>query len=156
MSPGLFPELDEGAVYLSKKDPSHLLSSYSKHDVFLEGEVWPSVEHYFQAMKFEDPNVQARIRSSATPGQAVRRGRSRLRKPRRDWRDVRVVMMTRAVYTKCKAHPEVRDALLDTGQAKLVENSQYDYFWGCGRDRRGENHYGKVLMSVRAKLLEEG
>jgi predicted NAD-dependent protein-ADP-ribosyltransferase YbiA (DUF1768 family) len=37
----------------------------------------------------------------------------------------------------------------------LVESSNYDYFWGCGRDRRGENMYGKVLMNVREKLREE-
>jgi ribA/ribD-fused uncharacterized protein len=64
-------------------------------------------------------------------------------------------MMTRAVYTKCRAHPEVAERLLATGDAKLVENSQYDYFWGCGRDRRGHNTYGKVLMDVRSRLREE-
>lgn len=37
----------------------------------------------------------------------------------------------------------------------LMENSQYDYYWGCGRDRLGHNAYGKVLINVRKKLREE-
>jgi len=48
----------------------------------------------------------------------------------------------------------MKQALLDTQEEQLVENSQYDYFWGCGRDRRGDNHYGKVLMGIRSKLAE--
>jgi hypothetical protein len=63
--------------------------------------------------------------------------------------------MTRAVYTKCKTHAEIAALLLSTGSNRLVENSQYDYFWGCGRDRRGTNSYGQVLMNVRDKLAAE-
>lgn len=63
--------------------------------------------------------------------------------------------MTRAIYTKCKTHPAVAKCLLETGNKKLVENSAYDYFWGCGRDRRAENTYGKVMMNVREKLKQE-
>jgi ribA/ribD-fused uncharacterized protein len=63
--------------------------------------------------------------------------------------------MTRAVYTKCKTYDDIAGLLLSTGTQRLVENSQYDYFWGCGRDRRGENMYGQILMNVRDKLMQE-
>ena len=63
--------------------------------------------------------------------------------------------MTRGIYVRCRTHPELAEALLDTGDTKIVENSNFDYCWGCGRDRRGENRYGKVLMNVRARLREE-
>jgi ribA/ribD-fused uncharacterized protein len=68
---------------------------------------------------------------------------------------LRQVLMTRAIYTKCKTYPEIAERLLETGDKKLVENSAYDYFWGCGRDRRTENTYGKVMMNVREKLRKE-
>ena len=35
------------------------------------------------------------------------------------------------------------------------ELSGYDYFWGSGRDMRGKNNFGKVLMGVRDKLRSE-
>jgi hypothetical protein len=63
--------------------------------------------------------------------------------------------MTRAFYLKCRTHPEAAEALLATGERPILETSQYDYFWGCGRDLRGENAYGQVLMAVRQRLREE-
>jgi len=63
--------------------------------------------------------------------------------------------MTRAVYTRARTHENIADMLLETGDKTIVEKSLYDYFWGCGRDGRGLNKYGQVLMNVRAKLLAE-
>lgn len=155
VSNGLFPDLDANAVYFSRADVNEDFGTFSRHSFFLEDRDWPSVEHYFQAMKFEAEQDQEKIRTADHPRKARKMGRSRLRKLRRDWRKVKTVYMTRAVYTKCKAHPEIAEKLLATGDKKLVENSQYDYFWGCGRDRRGDNQYGKVLMNVREKLRSE-
>jgi len=64
-------------------------------------------------------------------------------------------VMTRAIYTKCRSHSDISNRLLETKTATIIENNNTDYFWGCGRDRRGNNIYGKVLMDVRAKLMEE-
>ncbi len=144
-----------GAIFLSRSDVNEPLSSFSRHGFHLDDADWPSVEHYFQAMKFEDPEYRERVRQSTHPKKARKLGRSRFQKLRRDWRKVRRVIMTRAVYIKCRTHPEVAERLLATGDARLVENNAYDYYWGCGRDRRGDNTYGQVLMDVRDKLREE-
>ena len=151
----LFPQLDEDDIYLSRTDPNEELGAYSMHGFELDGAHWPSVEHYYQAMKQESPDYQERVRNADHPDKARKLGHAWLRKKRPDWDQVREVVMIRAVYIKCRTHPEVANKLLDTGNRKLVENSQYDYFWGCGRDRRGHNGYGKVLMNVRAKLRAE-
>ena len=142
-------------IYLSRSDPNQPLSSFSRHGFELEDRHWPSVEHYFQDMKFEDHEAQEKVRLAKHPEKARRLGRSRLRKLRSNWSQLRRVMMTRAVYTKCRTHPDVAEALLSTGDTPIFENSQYDYYWGCGRDRRGHNVYGQVLMDVRNKLREE-
>ena len=151
----LFPPQEENALYFSRSDPNQILGTFSKHDFELDGFLWPSVEHYFQAMKFENENYREKIRQAPHPLKARKLGRTRFRKIRRDWHQIREVVMTRAVYTKCRTHIVAHDALLDTGDQILVESSQYDYYWGCGRDRRGHNTYGKVLMNVRKKLREE-
>lgn len=156
VSNGIFPDLDEKSLYFSRADVNEDFGTFSRHSFFLEEREWPSVEHYFQAMKFESGADQEKIRAADHPRKARKMGRSRFRKLRKDWRKVKTIFMTRAVYTKCKAHPDIGAKLLATGDKNLVENSQYDYFWGCGRDRRGENQYGKVLMKVREKLRSEG
>jgi len=35
-----------------------------------------------------------------------------------------------------------------------VENSQADYYWGCGGEKTGQNHLGKILMSVRQEIRQ--
>ena len=106
-------------------------------------------------MKFLDEEKQEQVRAAKTPAQARSLGRKRHKSFRKDWKKIRQVIMTRAVYTRCKNTQALADTLLATGKRLLVESSNYDYFWGCGRDRRGANNYGKVLMNVRQKLTEE-
>ncbi len=151
---GIFPEEDDNKIYFSRTNVEEPLASFSAHSFQLEGYEWSTVEHYFQAMKFENPDYQAKIRAADSPRLARKLGRTRFKRVRADWKKIRIVVMTRAVYTKCLAHSDVADTLIETGSKQLVENTQYDYFWGCGRDRRGKNQYGRVLMNVREKLLE--
>ncbi len=151
----LFPPDNPNAIFLSRTDPDELLSSYSPYAFELEGLTWPTVEHYFQGMKFTNTDYREKIRKAATPNAARTLGKKGSKWLREDWKKVREVVMTRAIYIRCKTYPNIAAALLDTGDKSLMENNNYDYFWGCGRDRRGQNAYGKVLMNVRKKLLEE-
>lgn len=151
----LFPDQTQDSLYFSMVDKGELLSRSSSHSIKLDDKEWPSVEHYFQAMQFIDEPYQEKIRLSGNSEQAIKLGKSWFKKKRPDLKQVRTTLMTRAIYIKCRTHPEVQTRLIETGDIKLVENSQFDYYWGCGRDHRGENHYGKVLMNVRAKLNSE-
>ena len=53
---------------------------------------------------------------------------------------------------KFMQNPELRDALLATGNSLLIEGNTWgDYFWGKVNGH-GENHLGLILMDVREKL----
>ena len=139
---------------VSRSDANHPLSSYSKTGFELDGAVWPSVEHYYQGMKFEG-DLREQIRTADHPEAARKLASDNKPMLRRDWPKIREVIMTRAVYIKCRTHESVATALLASGDLEIVETSQYDYYWGCGRDGRGRNAFGKVLMAVREKLQQE-
>lgn len=149
-----FPR-SEKRYYLSRSDVSHPLSSYSKLGFELDGSEWLSVEHYYQGMKIEEGELRESVRSTNHPEKAKKLIDANRGLVRKDWSRVREVVMTRAVYIKCRTHQAVAEALLATGDQQIVESSQYDYYWGCGRDGRGHNAFGKVLMAVRDKLKEE-
>jgi ribA/ribD-fused uncharacterized protein len=141
---------------LSRSDVNHPLSSYSRLGFELDGAEWPSVEHYYQGMKFEDAALRESVRTTDHPEKAKQFAEANKESIRKDWQKVRETMMTRGVYIKCRTHDAVAAVLLATGDRQIVETSQYDYYWGCGRDGRGHNAFGKVLMAVRDKLAEEG
>ena len=140
------------ALLLSMLDVTQPLSTCSKHGFPLDDAQWPSVEHYFQGMRFEDPALRAEILASDHPHDARKLGQKYRRKQRRDWSTVDRTFMNRGLWTKVQAHADVREALLATGERQIVENSQYDYYWGCGRDTRGDNHYGRLLMAIRERV----
>ena len=151
----MFSSKTDDRYYVSRTDVNSPLSAYSRFGFELDGAEWPSVEHYYQGMKFEEGELRESIRCADHPQKASKLAKANKKLVRKDWSQVRQVMMTRAIYTKCRTHQEVADLLLATGNKKIVETSTYDYYWGCGRDGRGHNTFGKVLMSVRDKLLEE-
>lgn len=142
-------------ITLSRLDANNPLSSYSKHSFELDSAEWPSVEHYYQAMKFEDYDYREQIRSASRPADATKLGKSKKHGRRKDWDKVKETFMTRGTYIKCRTHSDVSQALLATGESPIMETSQYDYYWGCGRDQRGKNVYGKILMNVREQLRKE-
>lgn len=56
---------------------------------------------------------------------------------------------------KFMQNPTLCKALLATGNCHLVEGNNWgDYFWGSVNGH-GENHLGRILMDIRAKLQFE-
>ncbi len=149
----LFSDIDEQAIFLSRTNSHEPLSSFAHYPFELDNVMWPSVEHYFQAMKFTNQQHQNNIREAKSPELARSRGRSRLKKMRPDWGTKKRAYMTRASYIKCRTYPQIANQLMVSNPKKIIENNQYDYFWGCGRDRRGLNVFGEILMDIRQKLL---
>lgn len=131
-------------------------SNFSPHPVFLDGATWPTTEHYFQAQKFLDGERRVSIQAAGSPAIAARMGRSRSRPLRPDWEQVKDDVMRKAVRAKVIQHAQVRQILLSTGDATLIEHSNKDRYWADGGDGRGKNMLGKIWMEVRAELTRDG
>ena len=62
----------------------------------------------------------------------------------------------RALISKFTQHEDLRRKLLDTGDAKLVEHTTRDRYWGDGGgEGKGRNRLGVLLMRVRDELKRE-
>jgi len=147
------------------------MSHFHPAPIALDGLSWPTVEHYYQAQKSDDPAYRAAVRAAKSPGHAKRLAvsptaprrvsfgswfRKNHAVPRSDWDDVKVDIMRAADWAKYSQNPDLGGLLLATGDAELIEDAPRDAFWGVGRDGTGLNMAGRVLMEVRARLSGAG
>lgn len=127
-----------------------LSNFYYPCNIELDGDIYPSTEHAYQAAKTFDIGERMSILEAKTPGEAKRLGKKVTL--REDWDKVKLSVMEdllRQKFTKVA----LRARLLLTGEAELIEGNTWgDTFWGvCGGV--GENHLGKILMKIRNELL---
>lgn len=170
MPPDSFPTVpaDNRILYFDRDAAAFgFLSHFHPAPVLLDGETWPTVEHYYQSRKSSDPAYVQAIREAVTPGRAKRlaappdaprkvSGQSWFRRngqlPRPDWHAAKLDIMRAADVAKFTQHPALAAQLLATGNAELVEDSASEPFWGIGPDGHGLNWAGRVLMEVRDRL----
>jgi N-glycosidase YbiA len=145
-------------IYFYKVDaPYGCFSNFSPHSIELGGQVWATVEHYYQAHKFQHTkfeDLMAQIHAASTPELAAAIGRNCKYQPHPDWDLAKCEIMYDAVRQKFSQHQEIQQVLIDTLTAEIIEDSPRDYFWGCGRDRTGQNQLGQILMRVRSELSD--
>jgi DNA-directed RNA polymerase II subunit RPB2 len=114
---------------------------------------WPTVEHYYQAMKFpQDSMWQEAIRRADTPALAKKMGLSREHPLRGDWDQIKERVMKAALLAKFRQNPGLLALLQGTGDKPLVEASPGDSYWGAGPRGKGQNRTGALLAEVRAEL----
>lgn len=130
------------------------LSNFYPARVEMGGEEYPNVEQAFQAAKTDDLSERAAIRECDKPGDAKQLGRGATLIP--CWEEIKIEIMRHLVTQKFTSHIGLRQALLNTGDAMLIEGNHWrDAFWGV-YEGKGENWLGRILMDVRAELIKGG
>ncbi|KAG6907819.1 hypothetical protein DXG01_007301 [Tephrocybe rancida] len=116
------------------------------------------------------PEIAKEIQKSSSAREAFSKARQFKQYIRPDWLRINIAMMDEVLLHKFQQHPKLRDMLLSTGDAELIEvnlhfqrvlippltlkgqDSPIDPFWGNGEDGRGRNELGKALMRLRGKF----
>jgi ribA/ribD-fused uncharacterized protein len=159
---------DNRILYFARdREQFGFLSHFHPATIELDGVVWPTAEHFYQAQKSLNSAYRQAILVAPSPGRAKRmavdpatpRKKSRyswFKKnqalPRPDWPAAKLDVMRRADSAKFTQHEDLRQMLLATGDAELIEDSPSEPFWGVGPDANGPNWAGRVLMEVREML----
>jgi ribA/ribD-fused uncharacterized protein len=138
--------------FYSQSDTHREFSNFAPYPIDLDGERWPTSEHYYQAQKFTDAAIQARIRAADKPIIAKKLADKHKAAIRPDWDAVKDEVMYRVVRRKFELHAELRDLLLATGDDDIVEAVPHDYYWGVGADGTGQNRLGRIIERIRAEL----
>lgn len=127
------------------------LSNFWYVDVELDGVVYPTLEHAYQAAKTDDPKKRDIILHKPTPGSAKREARWFTRTP--GWEQIKVDVML-SLLRKKFSNPKMKERLLATGDKILQEGNDWgDNFWGIEkRTGKGKNMLGKLIMTVRDEI----
>lgn len=135
--------------------PKHyFLDNFSAFSIVYQDTLWPTVEHAYQAAKFDDITIIERIQKAGSPSEAkdIAHEGDVIPLIRLHWEDEKIDVMRNLLRQKVIQHPKVRKKLLETGEVMIVENSPTDSFWGCGLDKKGENWLGKLWVEIRSEI----
>ena len=136
-------------------EPFGEFSNFAPFQIKARGKVWRTAEHFFQAQKFAGTDHEETVRRASSPMVAARLGRSRKQPLRKDWEGVKEDIMREALAAKFRQHAELKNLLLSTGDAVLIEHTANDRYWGDGGDGTGRNRLGHLLMELRTSLRAE-
>lgn len=119
---------------------------------------YPSVEHFFVAMKSVDVAERYKIALIAHPAEAKKYGRSIQLRP--DWLDIRVDVLRYGIRQKFLLDNDLRILLVDSYPAPITHLVHWhDNFWascicnGCSSKEK-VNMLGQLLMELREQLVK--
>lgn len=140
----------------------------------LDGTTYASTEQFMMAHKaklFGDAEIYVSIMATDDPKVIRELGRKVKDFAAPVWAEYKYAIVCAANYLKFTQNRALKEALLTTGDAMLVEASPYDRIWGVGLSAddpliknpcawKGKNLLGEALMEVRdvirSKTLEKG
>ena len=143
------------------KEQHGWLGNMSPYPVEFDGKRYRTTEALFQALRFSDEQVIEAIRGEKSPMAAkfvAKRYKKRMVVEPLSDDDVKNMRV--CLKLKLEQHPELRDRLLATGDAEIIEDCSKrkrgsGLFWGAGLEDgvwEGTNMLGKLWMELRDDL----
>ncbi len=146
--------VNEIRFYRANEKPYGAFSNLYKRPVEFEGTTYPTSEHAYQAGKAVKPAVRQWILSAPTPALAAMAAHGLyVWDVVPDWAQIKFDRMRSVLRAKFDQHADLRELLLSTGEARLVEvgtvNNAVNRLWG-EVDGKGQNMLGLMLMELRS------
>lgn len=143
-----------------------IYSQWHLADMEIGGVVYNSCEQYMmhqKALLFQDWEIAARILEESNPREQKKFGRRIRHFDKEIWDSRCLGIVYRGNLAKFSQNPELKKALLETGNKIFVEASPYDKIWGIGMAEdepgiedpanwRGINLLGQAITLVKMEL----
>lgn len=152
--------MDDGAVrfYRANEKPYGAFSNLYPRPIEFEDRVYPTSEHAYQAGKASKLAVREWILSAPTPALAAMAAHGLyVWDVVPNWAEIKFDRMRAVLRAKFEQHPDLKELLLSTGEARLVEagtvNNAVNRLWG-EVDGKGQNMLGVMLMELRSEYAK--
>lgn len=120
-------------------------------NIEFDNSIYPSVEHAFQAAKTNDLVQRVNIMVAPTAADAKVLGKQVAIVA--DWDQKRLDVMASLIRQKFSNNLDLKLKLLMTGTQDLVQGGmRRDRYWGVDKNGVGENHLGKIIMTIRDSI----
>lgn len=145
--------------YRANEKPFGAFSNLFPRPIEFEGRTYPTSEHAYQAGKARKPAVRDWILSAPTPALAAMAAHGLyVWDVVPDWAQIKFDRMRAVLRAKFDQHTDLRELLLSTGNARLVEvgtvSNAVNRLWG-EVEGKGQNMLGVMLMEVRAIYVQQ-
>ena len=142
--------------YRSNEKPYGAFSNLLRRSMMFEGREYPTAEHAYQAGKARKESVREWILSAPSPSLVAMAAHGLYTwdiNP--DWSRTKYDRMRNVLRAKFTQHEDLKELLLSTGNARLVEAGRTDNLvnrtWG-EVNGKGLNMLGVLLMEVREEI----
>lgn len=151
----------EVRFYRANEKPYGAFSNLYRRPIIFEGIEFPTAEHAYQAGKARKSAVREWILSAPSPSLVAMAAHGLYTwdiVP--NWSKIKFDRMRSVLRAKYTQHVDLKELLLSTGDARLVESCRTDNSvnrtWG-EVNGKGKNMLGVILMEIRSELraLEE-
>lgn len=146
----------EISFYRANEKPYGAFSNLHRRTMVFEGREYPTAEHAYQAGKARKEAVREWILSAPSPSLVAMAAHGLYTwdiTP--DWSRIKFDRMREVLRAKFTQHEDLKELLLSTGDARLVEVARTDNLvnrtWG-EVNGKGQNMLGVLLMEVREEL----
>jgi hypothetical protein len=143
--------------YRASERPYGVFSNLHRRPISFEGRDFPTAEHAYQFGKARKPAVQEWLMAAPSPSLLAMAAHGLYAwdiAP--GWSQAKVDRMRCVLQSKFSQHADLREILIGTGDARLVESATADSsvnrFWG-EVNGQGRNMLGTLLMEVRESIL---
>ncbi len=151
--------MDEIRFYRANEKPYGAFSNLYRRTIVFEGEVFATSEHAYQAGKARKPAVRKWLMDAPTPALLAMAAHGLYYwDVAPGWSSTKFDRMRAVLRAKFTQHEDLRELLLSTGNAKLIETATVDNdvnrLWGEVKGV-GKNMLGVLLMELRDDLRED-
>jgi len=130
------------------------LANYSSYGFYDDGVFYKTVEHYYQANKFDNEEIRNKIINAETPKEASNIGRDRNNIRKDNFYLIKNSVMFKGLFLKFIQNKDIMYKLIETRDKNIREMTVKEYYWGVGDNKQGENNIGKILCNVRNVLKD--
>lgn len=136
-------------------------SPYTAHAIEIDKVVYPTLEHAYQCQRYTDKKIIEEIIKAHSPVKAWEVSSRYKSFQISEFKDeeYKLKVMKMLMRLKAEQHKEIRQALLESGDLKIIKHivtyPPGDGFWDDGEDGNGQNHIGKLWMEIREELKND-